>query len=329
MFMFSKLLVFVWLCCNSLACIKPLLSKKELSSETISSHQRLGFRFERIPEGILVIEVVNGMGAAISGLQPGDIIWTANGEDGEGLISVLQDRSQDYVRLEVQPRWSNDRRTLVVQRGIGSGMESPTVEPVLKLAATGNLADAKVLFQTQSYKSEDVVTALRLVARNYPQKYSLWLDTVRELVPLNTVVIEALMRGYNAQQDFTTSLAVYDEWQQSIGWDVWTQYGPIYTHANIEIERELLQALMQSGQQERAIHRMRELQHWYVDTDLESIVGMAPVKDVQKIWGDQGTPFAGFSGVDVQGESWSIEDEPWTVLAFWATWCAPCKKEFA
>ena len=110
MFMFSKFLVFVWLCCNSLACIKPFLSQKELYSEKSSNHQRLGFRFERITEGILVIEVVNGMGAAISGLQPGDIIWTANGESGEGVITVLQDRTQEYVHLEVQPRWSDARR---------------------------------------------------------------------------------------------------------------------------------------------------------------------------------------------------------------------------
>ena len=135
--MFSKLIVLVWLCCNSLACIKPLLFQKEVSTEKISGHQRLGFRFERIPEGVLVIEVVNGMGAAVSGLQPGDIIWAANGESGERLVSVLQDRSQEYVRLEVQPCWSTDRKTLVVQRGIGLGIASPVVAPLLKLAATG------------------------------------------------------------------------------------------------------------------------------------------------------------------------------------------------
>lgn len=325
--MFSKLIVLVWLCCNSLACIKPLLSQKELSTENSSKHQRLGFRFERMPEGILVTEVVNGMGAAVSGLQPGDIVLTANGESGEQLVPVLQDRSQEYVQLEVQPRWSNARRTLVVQRGIGSGIESPSVEPLLKLAATGDLSDAKVRLQTESYKAEDVVTALRLVARNYPQKYSLWLNAVQDLVPLNTIIVEALMRGYNAQHHFAKAIALYDEWQGNIGWDVWTQHGPVYTYANLEIERELLRALMQSGQQERAIQQMRELQLWHSDTGLESIVGMAPYLDVQTIWSDQGAPFAGISGVDVRGDNWSIEDRPWTVLAFWATWCAPCKKE--
>ena len=325
--MFSKLIVLVWLCCNSLACIKPLLSQKDLSTEKISNHQRLGFRFERIPEGILVIEVVNGMGAAVSGLQPGDIILTANGDSGEQLVSVLQDRSQEYVQLEVQPRWSSARRILVVQRGIGSGIESPTVDPLLKLAATGNLTDAKTLFQTGSYKLEDVVTALRLIERNYPQKHALWLNAVQELVPLNTIILQALMRGYNTQHDFTNAIALHDEWQDTIGWDVWTQYGPVYTHANLDIERELLRALMQSGQQERAIEQLRELQLWQTDTGLESIVGMAPDLDVQTIWSDKGAPFARISGIDARGEHWSIEDKPWTVLAFWATWCAPCKKE--
>ena len=95
----------------------------------------------------------------------------------------------------------------------------------------------------------------------------------------------------------------------------------------LRLSRELLRAFMQSGQQERAIQRMRELQHWYVDMRLESIVGMAPTQDVQVIWSDQGAPFVGIAGLDVQDEPWSLENKPWTVLAFWATWCAPCKKE--
>ena len=28
-----------------------------------------------------------------------------------------------------------------------------------------------------------------------------------------------------------------------------------------------------------------------------------------------------------KGNPWVINEAPWTVLAFWATWCAPCKKE--
>ena len=320
-------MVLLWLCCNSLACIKPLQPQNDASSVQSGSHQRLGFRFERIPEGVLVVYVAKNMGAEVSGLQVGDIVFSANGSSGEDLISVLQDRSLDYVHLDVQPRWSNDRKTLVVQRGIGSSIESPTVDPLLKFAATGNLEDARTLWKEEGDHSGDVVTALRLIGRNYPQNYMAWLDAVRELVPTNIQVLSALMQGYNDQGQFERVIEIHDVWMQDVGWDVWTANGAVYTHTNLQVEKEFLHALMELEDHESARDRVLELQRWHGFTDMERIVGLDPREDTTVIWSDKEPMFAQTSGVDVQGNPWSIEDNSWTVLAFWATWCAPCKKE--
>ena len=274
-----------------------------------------------------MVHVAKNMGADVSGLQVGDIVFSANGASGEDLIAVLQDRSQDYVHLDVQPKWSNDRRTLVVQRGIGSGIESPTVDPLLKFAATDNLEGAKTVWKEGGYHSDDVVTALRLIGRNYPQHYMAWLDAVRELVPVNTQVLSALMQGYNDQGQFDRVTEVHEAWTQDVGWDVWTGNGAVYTHTNLAIEKELVLALMELEDYESARGRVLELERWHGVTDLERIVGLDPREDTTVIWSDKEPTFEQISGVDVQGNPWSIEDNAWTVLAFWATWCAPCKKE--
>ena len=80
----------------------------------------------------------------------------------------------------------------------------------------------------------------------------MWLDAViRELVPINTPVLAALMRGYNAQEQFTRVIEVYDAWTNDIGWDVWTSKGAVDTHTNLDVESTLLHALMQLESKKR------------------------------------------------------------------------------
>ena len=135
------------------------------------------------------------------------------------------------------------------------------------------------------------------------------------------------MRGYNAQREFARTIEVYDAWKDNIGWDLWTSSGAVYTHTNLGVEQELVRALMKLESQATAQDRLKELQRWHVDVGLEAIVDMPLPDDVNVVWSDKRPTFADASGVDVQGNTWSVDDKPWTVLAFWATWCAPCKKE--
>lgn len=270
-----------------------------------------------------------GMGAEIAGLQSGDIIMAANGVSGTGLVSVLQDRTQDFVQLDIQPAWSTETRTLMVQRGAGVEAKSPRVPSILKMAASGDLNAAERLWRDGDgdVDTKNIQTALRLVARNYPQQYVTWLDVLQENVPINIVVLEALMHGYNATHQPEKTIAVYDRWVADVGWDVWLQDQSLNTHGNLNIEKALLTALWKTNQQQRAIAHVREIQRWHADTGLESIVGMAPSTESRAVWSDKKAKYADVTGVDAAGHPWAIDDQPWTVLAFWATWCAPCKKE--
>ena len=270
--------------------------------------------------------VSEGMGAGVAGLQSGDIVLAANGVSGTELISVLQDRTQGYVQLDIQPVWSTERRTLMVQRGVGSET-SPRVPTVLKMAASGDLQGAEQLWRDGPVETDNIPTALRLVARNYPQQYPKWLTALEEHVSINIPVLQALMQGYNATRQPEKVIEVYDQWNTSVGWDVWLKNGPLNTHSNLTIEKALLTALWNTNQTDRAIAHMREVQRWHANTGLESIVSMAPTSDNTAIWSDKKPKFAGMKGLDSSGQTWSIGDQSWTVLAFWATWCAPCKKE--
>ena len=66
-----------------------------------------------------------------------------------------------------------------MQRGIGSGIESPVVASAQSLQRQESIG-SQVFLERGLIQSEDVVTSLRLVARNYPQQYTMWLDAVRE-----------------------------------------------------------------------------------------------------------------------------------------------------
>ena len=47
--------------------------------EAITSHARLGLRFETLPEGLVVRSVTRGMGAERAGVVPGDLIVAVDG----------------------------------------------------------------------------------------------------------------------------------------------------------------------------------------------------------------------------------------------------------
>lgn len=309
---------------------------------SIQDHQRLGFRFERFYDGILITEVTSNLGAERAGLTVGDIVWSVDAQMGDQAVEYLQDRTRASVQLEVQPRWTLSRKTITVERGVGNLATTPNVSPWLVLSAKGDLHSAKDYLRLSredggnllhAVPEADFIQGLRLVARNYPSQYTTWLNLISSEVPKSTRLLQTLMKGYASTQDFEKVLMVYEDWLETIGWDIvvsddsWSESLKINLHGNLTMEQLHLKALWSLDRKTEAIERMRQLQHWYGLSGMESIVGMAPMDDVATIWSNKVPTAPGIQGVDVLGRDWSIQDQDWTVLAFWATWCAPCKKE--
>ena len=308
----------------------------------IQDHQRLGFRFERLYDGILITEVTSNLGAEHAGLTVGDIVWSVDSQRGDQAVEYLQDRTRASVQLEVQPRWTLSRKMITVERGVGNITTTPNVSPWLVLSAKGDLHSAKEYIRLSRGNGDnifhivpetDFIQGLRLVARNYPAEYTMWLDFLLSEGPKSTRLLQTIMQGYASTQDFEKVLMVYNDWLETIGWGMvvptgsWSESLQVNLHSNLTIEQLHLKALWSLDRKAEAIKQMHQLQNWYSLSGLESIVGMAPMDDVATIWSNKVPIAQDIYGVDVLGQDWSIQDQDWTVLAFWATWCAPCKRE--
>ena len=336
-------IVGLFLCCNSIACFKPSDTPTRKTDSSIQDHQRLGFRFERLYDGILITEVTTELGAERAGLKVGDIVWSVDAQTGDRAVECLQDLTRAQVQLKVQPRWTSLRKMMIVERGVGVINTMPHVSPWLVLSAKGDLHRAKEYLRLSKKEEDerlsntvleaDFIQGLRLVARNYPSQYTTWLKLIASEAPKSTRLLQALMEGYASKQDFENVLMVYDNWLNTIGWDLvvpaksWSESLRINLHSNLTMERLRLKALWALNRKAEAIEHMHQLQNWYSLSDLESIVGMAPMDDVATIWSNKVPIAQDIQGVDVLGQDWSIQDKNWTILAFWATWCAPCKRE--
>ncbi len=250
---------------------------------------------------------------------------------GEQAVVALQDRGLMTVRLTVQPRGTQVTKEQIIRRGVGK-LPSPVVSEWLVATAKGDLRQATQLLQNGKVEEREIEKGLRLVARNYPQAYSDWMHAIERHVPLTVSVIESLMWGYMSQRAWEKVVELYetqqkDRWgilaletldaEETLGLDV---------YANHRIEWLYVEALWQLGNRDSAIEHVRLVQPWYASKDLEALVGMAS-KEPMITWSDKPPVASDLKGQDVLGKDWTVADKDWTVLAFWATWCAPCQKE--
>ena len=117
-----------------------------------SAHQLLGFRFEVIDEGLLITEVTLGQGAAVVGLQKGDLVLTIDDLPALNNISILHDVSVSEVSLGIRKSLSFEVDTVVVHRGITVLVISEdSVHPWLVWAAMGDIESIVASIQTDDW----------------------------------------------------------------------------------------------------------------------------------------------------------------------------------
>jgi thiol-disulfide isomerase/thioredoxin len=106
----------------------------------------LGIHTERMPEGVLVVGVMEGAPAEAAGLRPGDLVVAADDRTLAGLRApnqLLRGRADSAVRLTVNAPLSGDTRTVTVERAALTPVQRARPQPMAPLGPDLVMADGR------------------------------------------------------------------------------------------------------------------------------------------------------------------------------------------
>lgn len=309
----------------------------------------LGVDYRALPEGMVVVRVAEDSGAARAGLRVGDLLVAADGEPlsegGAAARQALTGPLGSTVVLTVAAPLGGGTREVEAVRG-----EAPPRVP--RLAAKASLSEEALALRraVRTGRRRRVLRATdALVERGFADEDAgrAVAGPVRRLLRrdprLAAQVADRLEPAVGADDDALTALAEV-AWEQGAraafldrsaralaarpadvqSGDGWT--GDVGGAARLRADR--VSALWLEGRQADAIAEARALVASHDFPDVRARVGMAPGPALEP-WRVPLAPEPELAMRSTRGKAWSLEAQRGqvVVLAFWATWCGPCKDE--
>jgi len=297
----------------------------------------IGVRYQEQAEGLVVTEVVPGMGAAAAGMVAGDLIVTVAdhtvGPNEE--FPRLRGDVGSSIELGVVAPLGGGIRTVVVQRTERlteerarqtTGKHYRRFSGSLRRGSARDARDAALALVDADYDGMDPLlafSALPRASKRSPRKVRMVLKALTasavENPQLNRVV--GVTYGALAQPE---KAALYlaaarasdaDDLGARLGRDAWA-------------DRDLAMALWDAGKRTQSIELTRSIAPALKSESLWKKTGMAtPTPTVE--WSLTAEPLDEIELETGDGSSWRLSDQADRPVAmvFWASWCAPCKKE--
>jgi thiol-disulfide isomerase/thioredoxin len=297
-------------------------------------------RYRALQEGLLVQEVVPGMGAEQAGVQPGDLVVAVEGQDVDDTAAVrarIMGEPGSFVRLEIEASWAGGTREIDVERGLPAGRSdrvglAPEVERLRQSVIHERPARAARVMRSlveqdpESWRSSVLRLLVRAASRT-PEVVAAAAAVMVAADPDDLDALYLLGRSRAVQGDpigTVEALSLVEAQRipdvQGPDWK-----GDIGGMANLR--SVLAMALWESGLSEEAIDMARQLLRSQDDPELAAALGLEQAGP-STFWNVSLAPAAPLQVQLLDGSSWSLADRDGVVLlAFWATWCEPCREE--
>lgn len=297
----------------------------------------LGVRYQEQAEGLVVTEVVPGMGAAAAGMVAGDLIVTVAdhtvGPNDE--FPPLRGDVGSSIELGVVAPLGGGVRTVVVERTERlveervrqtTGKNYRRFSGSLRRGSARDAREAALALVDADYDGMDPLvafSALPRASKRSPRKARMVLKALTasavENPKLNRVV--GVTYGSLAQPD---KAALYlaaarasdaDDLGARLGRDAWA-------------DRDLAMALWDAGERADSIELTRSIAPALKSESLWKKTGMATPTPTAE-WSLTAEPLDEVEMELGDGSVWRLSEQAGRPVAmvFWASWCAPCKKE--
>ncbi len=316
---------------------------------------QIGVRYLLAPEGMVLTRVHPKMGAAAAGLKPGDRIVAIDGKPIEGGVrkvgAKVRGEVDSVVKLQVHGPLGGPVREVPVTRSLRvprrPSMRMHKVmahfqaslktgsSPKAAVAATKALIEAEFLGKS-TY--EAIGTALNRGAKRHPRVARAALVVLARAAGDDAGIHQRLGEAYFILQDFELASFHLGRSAQLWGADIQGEgfkgegfKGEGFkgnVDARFRSQEMWIKALWSSGAKDKAIAivptlaRTRHMPALLAQLELPDPVQRSPIHAHLP-------PIKPFETTLIDGTKWRLEEQRGkaVLLAYWASWCSPCKRE--